>query len=93
MPKTAPDNILELTVTELEGHWLEMICAGKCTRVVHYPFRLMAMEIGGGHTLRHVVEKARCKQCGQEPARLVVVENIVSIDALGNRGGWEIRVK
>jgi hypothetical protein len=69
----APADLLAARVGELEGFWLELVCAG-CAAQVFYPFKLLART----HRAKRVDEvrsQFRCRHCGGRPGRVAVTNN------------------
>jgi len=79
--------ILACSVRSLREYILDAQCG--CGRCVHYPLGLMAAGGLGALTIASLIVQLRCKNCGQRPVRVALLEH----GAAGARGipggsGW-----
>jgi len=75
MPGQPPGDravILACSVRSLRQYVLDAECA--CGRCVHYPLQLMAAGGLAGMTVASLIVQLRCKNCGQRPARVALLE-------------------
>jgi len=67
LPPTIP---WDTPIAELSSCWLAISC--DCGTSSLLPLRLMAAQRGWKLTLRSIVPRLRCKQCGGRPGRVVL---------------------
>jgi hypothetical protein len=84
-----PFFLLDLTFTDLAEWWLRLEC---CDRTVCLPFQFLAMQKPHAQ-LGDLFHALRCRDCGQQPTRVVLVDNA----AEGAHGriampGWRIEI-
>ena len=58
--------VLQATLTELDGFWLEFRCG--CGRVTTPPVRLVIGRLGRERRLHDIIARATCRRCGARPA-------------------------
>lgn len=63
-------------ISELSGFWLLTRC--ECGRSSALPLRLLAAQLGWRKTLRTIVPKLKCKDCGSKPVEVVLTDNPAS---------------
>jgi len=81
--------ILAARLADLTDSWLEVRC---CRGVVFLPLRRLAMDRGGGRSVRDVVTRLRCRHCRAHPA-LVALVGVPTGSAPGRAGappGWRV---
>ncbi|WP_157955719.1 MULTISPECIES: hypothetical protein [Devosia] len=66
---------MEATAAELAGWWLEVGCSCGAGGRKLLPFRMLAAQRGWDTTLRSIVSRLRCNDCGARPKVLAVVES------------------
>jgi hypothetical protein len=76
-PSEAP---LSAGLAELSGLWLSVSC--KCTAHTGLPFRYLAAVRGWETPLIAIVERLKCRKCGERPSSVELVED-PTIDAAG----------
>jgi len=84
---TLRELILAAKLADLADHWLEARCCG-ATRL---PLAMLADQ-RAGVTVRAVVDRLRCRQCGGKPASVVLIEHGAA-GATGRGGspeGWRL---
>jgi hypothetical protein len=64
--------VLDTAIADLVGLWLKIEC--DCGRQQLYPLRLLAAKIGWKTTLRTIVPKLRCQDCGQHPRQVALID-------------------
>lgn len=76
----------------LTGLWLETKC--DCGRRL-YPLRLMAANLGWRRTLRQVMPRLRCKECGKRPWVPMLIEDpAAETPGRGDTGRrWQLELK
>lgn len=75
LPHFPPEPPLDATTAELAGWWLEVRCDCGAGGTKYLPFRLLAARLGWQVTLRNVVDRLKCNECGAPAASLVLVES------------------
>jgi hypothetical protein len=81
--------ILAARLTDLTDSWLEVRC---CRGVAFLPLRRLAMDHGGGRSVREVVARLRCRYCHAHPALVALVGDPAG-SAPGRAGappGWRV---
>jgi hypothetical protein len=81
--------ILAARLADLTDAWLEVRC---CRGVVFLPLRQLAIDHGGGRSMRDVVVRLRCRHCRAHPA-LVALVGDPGGSAPGRAGappGWRV---
>jgi hypothetical protein len=81
--------ILAARLADLNDSWLEVRC---CRGVVFLPLRRLAMDHGGGRSVREVVACLRCRHCRGHPALVALVGDPAG-SAPGRAGappGWRV---
>jgi hypothetical protein len=67
-------------LAELSGLWLSVSC--KCTAHTGLPFRYLAAAHGWTTSLRDIVQRLKCRKCGERPSSVELVEDPTT-DAVG----------
>jgi hypothetical protein len=80
-----------MRLAELASYWLDLRC--DCGNVVRHPLRLLGQRVGEQRRLSDVLPRLRCRECGQRPARVMLLNRpddspqgpkaTVKIDLLG----------
>jgi len=81
--------ILAARLADLTDSWLEVRC---CRGVAFLPLRRLAMDHGGGRSVREVVARLRCHHCHAHPALVALVGDPAG-SAPGRAGappGWRV---
>jgi hypothetical protein len=69
--------LLEMSVEELRGWWLEIRCGARCTTKLSFvPLIKIAATRGKRMRLREVLTRLRCQDCGGPPARIAIVDDL-----------------
>jgi hypothetical protein len=85
----APSFLLDLRFSDLDGWWMRLDC---CGRTVCLPFRNLALQKPPAR-LGDLLTALRCRDCGQSPQRVVLIENPADrAHGWTGSGGWRIEV-
>jgi len=84
----ADGRILACSVRSLRQYVLDAQCG--CGRCVHYPLGLMAASGVAGLTIASLIVQLRCKNCGQRPVRVALLEDGAARarGRMGAQGWW-----
>jgi hypothetical protein len=92
MPDQPPGDralLLACSVRSLRQHVLDAEC--RCGRTVHFPLMLMAQHRQlAGLTIADIVVQLRCKNCGERPVRVALLEHGAARahGRMGAQGWW-----
>jgi len=85
-----PAFLLNATLADLSGTWLEIRC---CKGVTYLPLRQLAPSKPENARLREVLARLRCSKCRSRPSMLVLVEDPAGGGQGGPPPGWRITLK
>lgn len=82
--------VMQATVAELDGYWLELECSQHGTVMV--PIRFIMQRQGGKHRLVDVLSRLTCKICGLPPASAWLNETHNRTFNHGALPGWSVQL-
>jgi hypothetical protein len=85
-----PTFLLNATLADLSGTWLEVRCFKGTT---YLPLRIVAASKPENARLRDVLPRLRCSKCQVRPSMLVLVENPAGGGQGGPPPGWRINLQ
>jgi hypothetical protein len=87
---TRPTFLLDLRFRDLTAWWLRLEC---CGRTVDLPFHHLAAQKPAAR-LGALLRALRCRECGQRPKRVVLLDDPADRVAarVGARGSWRIEI-
>jgi hypothetical protein len=71
VPTTTP-------IVELASWWLEVLCDCPGRHAVYKPLRLLCAQLGWNTTVGSVLDRLKCRHCGQVPTLVNLVEDTAS---------------
>jgi hypothetical protein len=84
-----PSFLLDLRFSDLVEWWLRLDCCGRTTCI---PFRQLALQKPAAR-LGDLLNALRCRDCGQPPQRVVLVDNAADrAHGWTGSGGWRIEI-
>ena len=86
----AAPRVMQATVAELDGYWLELCCAQHGTTLL--PGRLIVQRLGGTPRVADVLRRFTCQICHRLPAYACLNETPIRTPCMGAPPGWTVQL-